>query len=142
MKNAARIIAIALIGSALYIGACSQEKDYSKNFSKPNDAPVGFYDSAKYENGLFTAVGWSADKEDGAPLKMVLVYVDGKVVGEAKFIHDRPDVASVFKNDHWLKSGWQISAEIPLDKGLHSSMALSYDSKEALRVYMKDFTVE
>jgi hypothetical protein len=142
MKSAARVIAIGLIGSVIFISACSRDKDYSKNFSTPNDAPVSSYDVAKYENGVFTGIGWSADKEDGAPLKMVLVYVDGKAVGEAKFILDRPDVVSVFKNDRWLKSGWQVSTKIPLDKGLHSSMALSYDSKDALRVFGKDFMVE
>jgi hypothetical protein len=142
MMRISRMIAIGFLSIVLLMNGCSKDKDYSKNFSKINDAPVGFYDVAKYEKGVFTAIGWSADKEDGAPLKMVLVYVDGKAAGEAKFIHDRPDVANVFKNDRWLKSGWQLSASIPLTKGAHSSMALSYDSKEALRVYMKDFTVE
>jgi hypothetical protein len=142
MKQKLKTVTVGLFGSLILIVACSGEKDYGKNFERANDAPVGFYDMAKYEKGVFTAIGWSADKEDGAPLKRVLIYVDGKAAGEAKFIHDRPDVVNVFKNDRWLKSGWQLSAEIPLDKGVHSSMALSYDSKEALRVYMKDFTVE
>jgi hypothetical protein len=142
MKSAKMMIAMGLVGLVTFICACSQEKDYSKNFSTINDAPVGAYDVVKYENGVFTSIGWSADKEDGAPLKKVLIYVDGKVAGEAKFTIERPDVVNVFSNDRWLKSGWQLSVEIPLDKGTHSSMALSYDSKEALRVYMKDFTVD
>ncbi len=85
MKNAVRILAIGVMSSLFFISACSQ--DYSKNFKTPNEAPKGFFDVAKYENGMFTGVGWSADKEDGAPLKKVMVYVDGKTVGEAKLIH-------------------------------------------------------
>jgi len=142
MKSVARIVTMGLIGLVIFISACSQDKDYSKNFSTPNDAPMGSYDVAKYENGVFTGIGWSADKEDGAPLKMILVYVDGKAVGEAKYYTDRPDVVAVYKNNRWLKSGWRVSAKIPLDKGLHSTMALSYDSSDALKVAVKDFKVE
>src|SRR5574340_872038 len=98
MKGIVRLIAIGMMGSLIFISACSQEekKDYSKNFAKINDAPVGFYDVAKYENGVFTGIGWSADKEDGVPLKKVLVYVDGKLAGEAEFQIDRPDVVKAF----------------------------------------------
>lgn len=144
MKSVARMIAIGLMGSLIFISACSQEekKDYSKNFAKINDAPVGFFDVAKYEKGVFTAVGWSADKEDGAPLKKVIVYVDGKAAGEAEFLIDRQDVVNNFKNDKWLKSGWTMSVRIPLNKGPHYSMALSYDSKDAIRVTTIDFNVE
>lgn len=142
MKSIARMIAIGLIGMLIFIGACSQEKDYSKNFTTPNDVPLGHYDLAKYEKGIFTGIGWSADKEDGVPLKKVLVYIDGKEAGEAKFIVNRPDVVGVFKNDQWLKCGWQVSAQIPLNKGSHTSMALSYDSKDALSIATKEFTVE
>lgn len=142
MKSIARIIAIGLMGYVIFISACSQETDYSKNFDAPNNAPLGSYDVAKYENGVFTGIGWSADKEDGVSLKKVLVYVDGKAAGEAKFLINRPDVVGVFKNDLWLKSGWQISAMIPLNKGPHTSMALSYDSEDALLVTTKEFKVE
>ncbi len=144
MKSIARVIAIGLMGFVIFISACSQEqkKDYSKNFATLNDAPVGFYDVAKYEKGVFTAIGWSADKEDGAPLKRVIVYVDGKAAGEAEFQIDRLDVVNVFKNANWLKSGWIMSVKIPLNKGPHTSMALSYDSKDALRVTTKEFNVE
>jgi hypothetical protein len=143
VKSIARMIAIGLMGSVIFISACSQEKDYSENFAAPNDAPVGNYDVAKYENSVFTGIGWSADKEDGVSLKKVLVYVDGKAAGEAKLlIINRPDVVGAFKNDLWLKSGWQISAKIPLNKGPHTSMALSYDSKDALLVAIKEFKVE
>jgi hypothetical protein len=51
-------------------------------------------------------------------------------------------VVGVFKNDLWLNSGWQISAKIPLNKGPHTSIALSYDSKDALLVVTKEFKVE
>jgi hypothetical protein len=140
MKSIARSLVIGLSSSLLFISACSQ--DYSKNFKTPNEAPKGSYDVARYENGVFTGVGWSADKEDGAPVKKVIVYVDGKAVGEAKFIIDRPDVADAFKDSRWLKSGWTIVESIPLSKGPHTSLAISYDKKEALTVSQKDFTVE
>ena len=139
MKNAARMLAIGVLSSVFFISSCSE--DYSKNFKTPNEAPKGSYDVAKYGNGLFTGIGWSADKEDGTPLKKVMVYVDGKAVGEAKFIIDRPDVVDVFKDSRWLKSGWLVSARIPLSKGPHMSIAISYDKQEALMVSQKDFTI-
>jgi hypothetical protein len=140
MKNAVKTLAVGLVGSMMFISACSQ--DYSKNFKTPNEAPKGSYDVAKYENGQFTGVGWSADKEDGAPLKKVMVYVDGKAAGEAKFVIDRPDVADVYKDSRWLKSGWHMSVRIPLSKGPHTSLAISYDKNEALKVSQIDFTVQ
>jgi hypothetical protein len=140
MKSSARSLTVGLLSSLIFIGACSQ--DYSKNFKTPNEAPKGSYDVARYEKGVFTGIGWSADKEDGAPLKKVIVYVDGKAVGEAKFVIDRSDVADVYKDSRWLKSGWTISETIPLSKGPHTSLAISYDKNEALAVSQKDFTVE
>jgi hypothetical protein len=140
VKRIERMIAIGVIGTVIFISACLQ--DYSMNFTTPNDAPSGSYDTAKYENGVFTGSGWSADKEDGVSLKKVLVYIDGKEAGEAKFEVNRPDVVGVFKNDQWLRCGWQVSARIPLSKGPHTSMALSYDGKDALLVTTKEFKVE
>lgn len=141
MKCAAGMTAIGLMISAIFISACSIEMNYGDNFTTPNNAPVGFYDQAKYEKGVFTGMGWSADKEDGVPLKMVLVYVDGKAVGEAKFQANRDDVVNAYRNDRWLKSGWQVSASIPLSPGPHTSQALCFDSRDALLVLSKDFTV-
>jgi hypothetical protein len=142
MKSIKMMIAIGLMGLMLFICACSQEQDYSKNFTAPNDPPEICYDMVKYEKGVLTCAGWSTDKEDGVSLKKVLVYVDGKAVGEAKLGGDRPDVAAAFKNNLLQKSGWNLSASIPLAKGSHTSMALSYDSKDALRVVTKEFQVQ
>ena len=142
MKLAARIIAIGFAGMVMLFSACSGEKDYARNFDTSNVPPLCFYDFAKYEKGGFTAIGWAADKEDGAPLKKIIVYVDGKAVGEAKYYTDRSDVVSMYKNERWLKSGWRVSVKIPLEKGPHTSMALAYDQDEALKVAFKDFKVE
>ncbi len=142
MKYTAKLIAMGLAGLAMLIGACSQEKDYARDFDTSNVPPLCFYDLALYEKGGFTAIGWAADKEDGAPLKKIIVYVDGKAVGEAKYYTDRSDVVSMYKNERWLKSGWRVSIKIPLEKGPHTSMALAYDKDEALKVAVKDFKVE
>jgi hypothetical protein len=142
MNYAARILTIGLTGLAISISACSQEKDYAKNFDTPNVAPLCFYDVTTYDKGVFTGIGWAADKEDGAPLKKIIVYVDGKAVGEAKYYADRSDVVTMYKNERWLKSGWRVVEKIPLEKGPHSSMALAYDSNDALKVTVRDFKVE
>lgn len=142
MKHISRICACGLIGLVILIGACSRDEVYSKNYNIHNDAPVGDYDLAVYENGIFTCSGWAADKEDGAPIKMVLVYVDGKAVGKARLEIDRQDVAGFFKKDDFLKSGWQLSAKVLLKTGPHRAMALIYDSKDALAVVKRDFTVK
>ena len=142
MKFAARIVAIGLAGMAMLFSACSGEKDYARNFDTSNVPPLCFYDAAMYEKGGFTAIGWAADKEDGAPLKKIIVYVDGKAVGEGKYYTDRQDVVGMYKNERWLKSGWRVQAAIPLEKGPHSSMALAYDKDEALKVAVKEFKAE
>lgn len=142
MKSIARICVFGLIGLVIFISACSRDDVYSKNFTAKNDAPIGGYDLAKYEDGIFRCEGWSSDKEDGAPIKMVLIYIDGKAVGRAQLSIDRPDVVSFFNQSSFLKSGWQLSAKVPLNKGPHRSMALIYDSKDALAVVTKDFIVK
>lgn len=131
MKSKMKSIASGLMVLLVCV-ACS--RDHAANFLKPNEAPVGYYDAAKYEKGVFTAFGWAADNEDGAPVDKVLVYVDGKLVGEAKLGVDRPDVVTALKKDGWMKSGWQISQQIPLQKGLHKTVALGYDKTAALLV--------
>lgn len=98
----------------------------------------GFLDfvNVKYENGLFYAWGWAADKEAGAPVEKVIVYIDEKWIGDARLGLDRPWVAKETMNPDWLKSGWEISVPISLEKGIHRVYVLSLNKRgEKLRLH-------
>jgi hypothetical protein len=97
----------------------------------PNTPPEGFLDLATYEKGHFRAGGWAADKEDNAPVKKVMVYVDNKILGEAELGIQRGDVATEKKNPNWKNSGWEINKQIPLDKGSHQVYAVAVDKQGA-----------
>jgi hypothetical protein len=105
--------------------------------SKKSETPSsGFLDAVNYENGQLSATGWAGDKEDGAPVQKVMVYVDDKMVGEAKLGLDRPGVADEMKNPNWVKSGWTLSAPMTLEKGKHKAHAISVNKRgEQLRLH-------
>jgi hypothetical protein len=105
--------------------------------SKKYDTPSsGFLDSIKYEGGLLSAWGWAADKDEGAPVGKVMVFVDDKMVGEAKLGLDRPGVAEEMKNPNWVKSGWTLSAPMTFEKGKHKVHAISVNKRgEQLRLH-------
>lgn len=98
-------------------------------YAGANTHPTGFLDSVKYQNGRFSASGWAADKEDNAPVKKVMVYMDGKFIGDARLGSVRSDVAEALKNPNWKKSGWDISKPIPLKKGTHEVSAAVIDKQ-------------
>lgn len=94
-----------------------------------NAPPTGFLDSVKYQNGRFLASGWAADKEDNAPVKKVMVYIDGKFIGDARLGSIRSDVAETLKHPDWKKSGWDISKSVSLKKGPHEVFVVVIDKQ-------------
>jgi hypothetical protein len=88
-------------------------------FADSNIPPSGHVDLAKYDKGIFYALGWAADKTDGAPMKKVEIYVDGKLVGAAKLGLLRPGLGVAAKNPSWEKAGWEISHKMSLKSGSH-----------------------
>jgi hypothetical protein len=105
---------------------------------------IGYLDAVKYEKGFFFANGWAADKEEGASVIKVEVYIDKKLVGKATLGLNRPDVPVVMKNPAWGKSGWRFVSKISLKKGIHEAYAMAYDKKNASRklINEKIFKVE
>lgn len=103
---------------------------------KPTTPSSGFLDAVTYENGQLSAVGWAGDKEDGAPVEKVMVFVDDKMIGEARLGIDRQGVADEMKNPNWVKSGWTLSVPMSLDKGIHKVHAVSVNKRgEQLRLH-------
>jgi hypothetical protein len=133
MKISTTIAKMFLLTSTMVALSCTVE---------PNTPPTGFLDVAKYENGSLYATGWAADEEDGSPVKEVQVYLDGKVVGEAKLGIDRPGVAEVMKNPKWGKSGWEIAIKKELNKGSHTAYAVALDKKGATEKLHNVITIE
>jgi hypothetical protein len=136
-------IAIFLILSSILLG-CSDA--YLKNFetSGINNSPEGALDFSEYKDGVITAKGWSADKEDGAPIEKVMIYVDNKVLGKVtKKGIEREDVVKFYNKPAWIRSGWEIEAIVPLTKGKHMIFAVSYDKAEAFsKTAEKEFTIK
>jgi hypothetical protein len=126
------------------VSSCSES--YKKNFKTGdvNNLPEGNLDYMEYKNGVFHARGWSADKEDGAPLNKVLLYIDNKLLGKVtQKALERPDVVNFFKNQNYMKSGWEFMAKVPLTKGKHFAYAVAYDNMEGFtRIQEKEFVVE
>jgi hypothetical protein len=135
---------VAILSLAVMALSCSKEKETPPPPAGTEASIQGFLDIVKYENGRFYAEGWAADKDDNAPVKKVLVYLDGKVLGEAELGKDREDVAKVSQNPNWQKSGWVINKEIKPDKGEHTVYAVAVNKKDAQfkLTNEKNFTVQ
>jgi hypothetical protein len=114
------------------------------SYAKENGSLTGYLDSARYEKGFFKAFGWAADNKEGAPVKKVMVYIDKKLVGQAKLGLARPDVTGAMKKSDWGKSGWELGVKISLNKGMHTAYAVAYNKKDAKKLLIneKSFKVE
>jgi len=127
MKIKSYILLTVILIFSIAIPSCSD---------KPKIPSSGFLDLVKYENGLFYAWGWAADKEDGAPVEKVMIYIDEKWIGDARLGLDRPGVATEMMNPNWLKSGWELSVPISLEKRIHRVYALSLNKQgQRLRLH-------
>jgi hypothetical protein len=98
-------------------------------YAASNTPPTGWMDSATYKNNQILANGWAADKEDGAPVEKVMVYIDDKFVGNARIGLDRKGVATVMKNQKWERSGWDFLKTVKLSKGVHEVYAIAFNKK-------------
>ncbi|MGB7987043.1 MAG: chitobiase/beta-hexosaminidase C-terminal domain-containing protein [Terracidiphilus sp.] len=100
--------------------------------------PVGSLDSAGDKGTGSTTIpqtdslavsGWVADQNDGSPLSNVKVYVDGVFFGTPTLGLTRTDVASVFNNSSWAKSGYQLVVSVAsLSIGTHAVTVVAIDS--------------
>jgi hypothetical protein len=89
--------------------------------SLSNSATVGQSDSLK-------VLGWFADRQDGAPLTNVTVYIDGISIGKPTLGIARPDVAAAYGNTY-LNSGFQLLyPAASLSLGAHQVQAIAIDS--------------
>ena len=64
------------------------------------------------ESDKVEAQGWAASAVSGAPITVVALLIDGKVVAEAKTFGPRADVAAAFGRPDFENSGWKIDAPI------------------------------
>lgn len=115
--------------SLVVLAAGCQQKNSSESGSANRPPQIGL-GVASYANGTIYLAGWAADPEDGAPIKKVIIFVDGKEMGTARLGLERKDVAEHFKNSNWLQSGWDFKERITLDKGKHKLYAIAFDKND------------
>ena len=89
----------------------------TSSYSQGNTPPTGYLDVAKYEKGSFLASGWAADKEDGAPVSKVKVYIDKKLVGKATLGFNQTRCAGGHEESGLGKIGMAIWCKNFLEKG-------------------------
>lgn len=81
---------------------------------KAEDSPVGWIHAATLDNGRLTVTGWAHHPHGNLEeTRKVLVAADGVVLGEAEIVGERPDVAAVFKDASFLRTGWTLQVEAP-----------------------------
>ncbi len=99
-------------------------------------APFGYVDAAKGPAGgttlslkdTLTVRGWAADAQQGAPVSLVQVLIDGTAVGNATLGNSRPDVQAVYGNPVYLKSGWVFQyAMSGVSLGTHTVTVVATD---------------
>jgi len=100
--------------------------------------PFGNFDSASSvatgtttvpAGGIVTASGWAADNEDGAPVSMVKVLLDGVSIGNVALGGSRPDVATAYNRPDFTNSGWSFTGSVrTASVGGHTLTAVGYDS--------------
>lgn len=89
--------------------------------------PQGSIEIVNYKNNILYVSGWAGDNESGSPLPKIDILVDGKVIGQAITNLPRSDVASFFRNNSWLNSGWSFFLSTKLSTGKHKISANFYD---------------
>jgi hypothetical protein len=98
---------------------------------KANTAPFGFLESLSgtlAQNSNLTATGWAGDKEDGSPVALVQILLDGTVKGTATLGLSRPDVAGAL-GAAYANSGWTVTFNLgSASVGLHTISVVAQDS--------------
>src|SRR5664280_1486861 len=110
----------------------------SKSITVTGVAPFGSVDQAvDSATGLTTVShadnllvrGWAADIQDNAPVKPVLIMVDGTAIGNATLGGSRPDVATALNNAAYTNSGWTLTyAASGFSVGPHTVTVVATDS--------------
>jgi hypothetical protein len=82
--------------------------------SLSNPAPTnclqgGIYSVQITKDGSIYIPGWAIDKEFGAPVEEVRIYVGNELSGKAILGIPRKDVENYFKRPDCLNSGWEHS---------------------------------
>ncbi|MGH8017273.1 MAG: hypothetical protein ACREIA_03135, partial [Opitutaceae bacterium] len=87
--------------------------------------PVGVTDDAEVENRMLSASGWAIDRDDGAPISQVEIFIDDVSIGSATLGVPRPDVANNAINvllypgpaSRFNASGWTFAKYLNLLPG-------------------------
>ena len=80
---------------------------------RAEDSTVGWIHSATLDRGTLTVTGWARHPHGNLEgTRKILVAADGVVLGEAEIAGERPDVAAVFKDASFLRTGWTLQAQV------------------------------
>lgn len=99
--------------------------------SKDNSFPctVDRIDGAFVTGGYVVFTGWAADPSQGAPVRKIEVFLDGRVPGESQLGGSRPDVLAHFKRPDYLWAGWSGTLSLKgVSAGTHFVEAIAVSS--------------
>ena len=91
-------------------------------------------DGAVATGGFLSITGFAADRERGAPVEKMEIFLDGALTGESSLSGLRPDVATHFHRQDYLWSGWSASVsleDVPAGKHLVQIKAVGPSGKKA-----------
>jgi hypothetical protein len=93
------------------------------------DAPLGYVDATppSIPQGINLGFsGWAGDARDGAPVKSITVFIDGKPFATASLGFARPAVAATLGRPEMRHCGWVAlvdTAKIPVGRHAYSVIA-------------------
>jgi hypothetical protein len=124
----------------LYIVTNEKVKDFADlHFSHH---PEGFVDAVELTpHGKLHLGGWGADFNEGGKIKEVQIIIDGKIVERTHPEHDRVDVASYYKNEALLHSGWSCDIDLNITS-LDSVVLIKVINHDNLETILEVSTVK
>src|SRR5207302_5419944 len=116
------------------LAACKGGRDLASG------APFGWMDSAGSSAGEtslqvghpLVVRGWSAGRDEGAPVVRVAIYMDLNFVQDADLGQPREDIAVALGDRRFATSGWSATLDTSLlGAGTHLIRAVAYDTRGA-----------
>ncbi len=73
----------------------------------------GYIDGGSSDDQAARLRGWAVDKQGPVPAKLILAFLDGRLVAKGETAEARPDIVADYGTSAVLKCGFQLRAEIP-----------------------------
>jgi hypothetical protein len=84
-----------------------------RNYRVEKGRIEGFIDGGSSDDQAARLRGWAVDTQGPVPAKLILAFLDGRLVAKGGIAEARPDIVADFGTPAVLKCGFQLRAEIP-----------------------------